>query len=168
MILVFLTACEGNLDKAQLEEDKAVSIAEINTSLTEKEYLQQAKYFQQALEDTPYVALIKITSVETIELPDPDTSDDYAEQKSIYHARVLETYRGSKSSHISYVMYTEIGDEVEHPKDTFIITLCQSKEGLYWPGVGASFSADKRLIELAKTHSKQLNENQVSFSACDD
>lgn len=156
--MIFLTsACEAGSDKIEAEKQ-----------LTDSEFLQQSKYMQKAFEHTPFSALIKITSVKTIDIVDDDPSDDYAEQKLVYQAKVIETYRGRISSELTYDMYIEKGESAEFIEEPFIITLCQSKDGFYWPGVGASFSADKRLIELAKKQVSQLDKKQTSFSSCDD
>jgi len=158
LFMIFLTsACEAGSNKNEAEKQ-----------LTDSEFLQQSKYMQKALEQTPFSALIKITSVKTIDMPDDDPSDDYAEQKLVYQAKVIETYRGRVSSELSYDMYIEKGESAEFIEEPFIITLCQSKDGFYWPGVGASFSADKRLIELAKKQARQLDKKQTSFNGCDD
>lgn len=158
LFMIFLTsACEASSYNIEAEKQ-----------LTDSEFLQQSKYFQKAFEHTPFSALIKITSVKTIDIPDDDPSDDYAEQKLVYQAKVIETYRGRISSELSYDMYIEKGESAEFIEEPFIITLCQSKDGFYWPGVGASFSADKRLIELAKKQASQLDKKQTSFSGCDD
>ena len=158
LFMIFLTpACEG--DSKVFESEK---------KLTDSEFLQQSKYLQKAFEDTPYSALIKITSVKTIDIPDDDPSDDYAEQKLVYQAKVIETYRGKISSELSYDMYIEKGESAELQEAQFIITLCQSKDGFYWPGVGACFSADTRLIQLAKKQASQLDKKKTSFSGCDE
>lgn len=158
LIMIFLTsACEAGSNNIEAENQ-----------LSDSEFLQQSKYFQKALEHTPFSALIKITSVKTIDIPDADPSDDYAEQKLVYQAKVIEVYRGRITSELSYDMYIEKGESAELIEGPFIITLCQSKVGFYWPGVGASFTADKRLIELAKKQASQLDKKQTSFSGCDD
>jgi len=158
LFIIFLTsACEA--DSNNIEAVK---------KLTDNEFVQQAKYMQKAFEQTPFSALIKITSVKTIDIPDEDPTDDYAEQKLVYQAKVIETYRGSIGSELTYYMYIEKGESAEFIEVPFIITLCQSKDGFYWPGVGASFSADKRLIELAKKQASQLDKKQTPFSGCDD
>lgn len=158
LLLMFLTlSCEGRAKDYEAEKQ-----------LADTELLQQKKYLQKALKDTPYSALIKITSVKTIDLPDKDPSDDYAEQKLVYQAEVIETYRGKKHQQLSYEMYIEKGEAVEHDKKPFIVTLCQSKDGFYWPGVGASFSADKRLITFAKKQANLLDKKQTTFNGCDE
>jgi len=158
LFMVFLTsACEAGSNKNEAAKH-----------LTDSEFLQQSKYMQKAFEQTPFSALIKIISVKTIDIPDDDPSDDYVEQKLVYQAKVIETYRGSVGSELSYDMYIEKGESAEFIEEPFIITLCQSKEGFYWPGVGASFSADKRLVDLAKKQVNKLDKKQTSFSGCDD
>jgi len=158
LCMVCLTsACEAGSNNTEAEQQ-----------LTDAEFLQQSEYFQKAFEATPFSALIKITSVKTIDIPDDDPTDDYAEQKLVYQAKVIETYRGKIAGELSYEMYIEKGEGAEYIKEPFIITLCQSKEGFYWPGVGASFSADKRLRDLAKQQARQLDKKQTTFSACDE
>jgi len=158
LYMIFLTsACEAGSNKSDAAKQ-----------LTDSEFLQQAKYMLKAFKDTPYSALIKITSVKTIDIADIDPSDDYAEQKLVYQAKVIETYRGKVSGELSYVMYIEKGDSAEYTEEPFIITLCQSMDGFYWPGVGASFSADKRLIDQAKKQVSKLDKKQRSFSGCDE
>lgn len=156
-IMFLATACEAEPDSNG-----------VDTKLTDAEIHQQLKYMQQTFKDTPYAALVKITSVKVIDLPDDDPNDDYAEQKLVYQANVIDTYRGAKRSQLSYEMIVEKGDSVEPNDEPFILTLCQSQDGFYWPGVGASFSADKRLIALAKKLISQLDNKQTSFMACDE
>jgi hypothetical protein len=139
-----------------------------DTNLTDEEIHQQAEYMRQAFKETPYAALVEVTSVKTIDMPDDDPNDDYAEQKLVYQVNVIETFRGDKRSQLSYDMYIEKGDSVESSSEPFIITLCRSEDGFYWPGVGASFSADKRLIEIAKTQARQLDNRQEYFSGCEE
>jgi len=158
LFMIFLTsACEAGSNNIEAEKQ-----------LSDSEFLQQSKFMQKAFEHTPFSALIKITSVKTIDIPDADPSDDYAEQKLVYQAKVIETYRGSITSELTYDMYIEKGESAEFIEEPFIITLCQSKDGFYWPGVGASFTADKRLIELAKKQASRLDKKQTSFSGCND
>jgi hypothetical protein len=139
-----------------------------DTHQTDAEIYQQSKHMQQAFRETPYAALVEVISIKTIDLPDDDPTDDYSEQKLIYQVNVIETYRGEKRSQLSYDMYIEKGDSVESSNEPFIITLCQSEEGFYWPGVGAGFPADKRLIAMAKEISKQIDNTQMSFTGCDE
>lgn len=158
LVMILLTsACEAGSNNVEFKQ-----------ILSDSELLQQSSYLKKSLEDTPYSALIKITSIKTIDVPDDDPSDDYAEQKLVFQAEVIETYRGSKRSELSYEMYIEKGESAERMEAPFIITLCQSKDGFYWPGVGASFSADKRLIELAKKQVSHLDKKQTSYSGCDE
>jgi hypothetical protein len=138
-----------------------------DTNLSDAEIHQQSKYMQQAFKETPYAALVEVISVKTIDIPDDDPTDDYEEQKLVYQVNVIETFRGEKHSQLSYDMYIEKGDSEESGSEPFIITLCQSKDGFYWPGVGASFSADKRLIAIAKKQAKLLDNKQISFTGCD-
>lgn len=137
------------------------------SSLPENEFSFQSEAIVQSIANTPYSALIRLISVEVIDLPDPDESDGFAEQKFIYTADVLETYRGEKTDRIFYIMRVEKGETPDFPGAPFIITLCKSKEGFYWPGVGASFSADNRLRALAKEAAKKADRQPRDFGDCE-
>jgi hypothetical protein len=139
-----------------------------DANLTDAEIYQQSIHMQQAFKETPYAALVKVISVKTIDILDDDPADDYTEQKLVYEVNVIETYRGEKRSQLSYDMYIEKGDSVESSNELSIITLCQSKDGFYWPGVGAGFSANKRLIAVAKKISRQLDNKKISFAGCNE
>lgn len=136
-------------------------------SASERDLALQADAIEQSVLNTPYSALIRITSVDSIQLPDDDPSDDYSERKDVYHADVLETYRGESVKNITYLMYVEQGESAEFSRDPFIVALCRSDDGLYWPGVGASFAADEKLVEIARKAGGQADRGQVVFSDCE-
>jgi hypothetical protein len=137
-------------------------------TLTEEKLLVQSDALKKALLNTPYAALIRVTSVEISDISNSDAQSEYFEQKVTLHAQVLESYRGSLNKSIAYVMYTEKGESINQSKTPFIITLCHAKGEFYWPGVGSSFTADIRLIERAKKQSLSLNKQQAIFNDCID
>jgi len=152
IFIFFISACTG------YTQQNAVS---------ENQFSLQSEALVEAVANTPYSALIRITSVETIDLSATDKSDDYYDQKIICHADVVETYRGKAKKNIFFTMYTEKGEELDFPQTPFIITLCKSNEEFYWPGVGAVFSADTRLINLAKKIAKKADKTQLIFEDCE-
>ncbi len=178
-----MVACDGGLEKTDTNKaeinpsgqkksglnapDKAPNL-DVDSDLSDSDFELQAKYLKRAMQDTQYTALIEITSVESIDLADSDTSDDFAEQKLIFVAKVHDTFRGTETKNLTYIMYIETGESIEYPQGPFIINLCHSNEGFYWPGMGTHFSADKKLIELAKTEMKSLDKNQVNFGYCEE
>ncbi len=143
------------------------SLNRAQSSISQDEFSLQANIIAKSINNTPYSALVSIISKDIIELPDEDKFDDFSEQKIIYHVDVLETYRGKERKKISYVMLVENGEKTDFQKTLFIITLCDSKEGFYWPGVGASFSDDSKLKSLARAAAKQVDNKQVAFSDCE-
>ncbi len=136
-------------------------------AVSENQFSLQSEALVEAIANTPYSALIRITLVNPIDLPTTDNSDDYYDQKIIYHADVIETYRGNAKKNIAFTMYTEKGEELSFPQTPFIITLCQSNEEFYWPGVGAVFSADTRLRNIAKKIAKKADKTQLIFEDCE-
>ena len=152
IVMFFTCACTANTQQS---------------ALSESEFIFQSNVIVKSITNTPYSALIRITSVETIDLPDADKSDDFSEQQFIYNADVIETYRGEIKKNISYMMQVEKGEEAGFSEVPFIITLCTSNESFYWPGVGASFSADSRLISLAKKAATQTDNKQTLFNDCE-
>lgn len=121
----------------------------------------------ESVVNTPYSALIRVTSVDITHLPDEDKSDEYSEQKFTYHADVIETYRGESKKSITYVMYAEGAEQPGSHEKPFIITLCHDDEGFYWPGVGSEFLAHSKLKVLAKKAAKKADKKQVEFFLCD-
>lgn len=152
ILIFFFSACAGHTQQ---------------NPLSENQFALQSEAIVDSISNTPYSALIRITSLNKIDMPYTEKFDDYSEQKIICYADVIETYRGEIQKNISYVMYVEKGEEPNFPETAFIITLCKSNEGFYWPGVGAIFSADIRLRTLAKEISKQAENKQMIFEDCE-
>lgn len=125
------------------------------------------EFMLHALANTPYFALIEGTSVEVVDLPDDDPSDNYAEQKIVYRANVKHTFRGQQSKTIQYFAIVEKGEAASADQKTMLISLCASKEGLYWPGTGSSFPATEENKALVTLRAKQLSPAQDKFSLCD-
>jgi hypothetical protein len=114
----------------------------------------------KAINDSPYSAIVQHTQVKL-------QRDGESGDKHIRHARVLETLRGPKMDKITYSVFTESGESAEPPKGPVIVTLCRDADGLYWPGVGSSFPADKHTADVGKTASASANKDQTVFSNCD-
>ena len=126
---------------------------------------------ENAITDTPYCALIQYTSVEVVPVPDPDPNDDDVEEKQIYHARVLETFRGQHMKKISYMLICEKGEYAsEHASivgKKSVITLCLDNEGFWYPGTGSKFPATEEVIKTAQRIGQRLNFVKQSFSDCE-
>ena len=152
IVVFFASSCTANTQQS---------------AISESEFIFQSNVIVKSITNTPYSALIRLTSIETVDLPDADKSDDFSEQQFIYNADVIETYRGEIKKTISYMMLVEKSEKADFSKVPFIITLCTSNEGFYWPGVGASFSADSRLITLAKKAAEQTDNKQTLFNDCE-
>lgn len=151
MVFFFASACTGYTQQ----------------SVSADRFAMQSEALAASVVNTPYSALIQVSSVETIDLPDPDKTDDYSEQKFIYHAKVIETFRGEAKKRISYAIYVEKGEAPDYPETQFIISLCKSDEAYYWPGTGALFSADSRLIHLARKFAQTTDGQQQTFEDCE-
>lgn len=121
---------------------------------------------KQAIQQTPYSAIIQQTSVDVIAMKDPDPSDEYAEEKHVYHAKVLKTLRGDPGSTIEYFLVTEKGDTPSLEEGSVIITLCKNREGYYWPGTGSIFPLNKSTQAVVAKTLLSLPQNQTSFSNC--
>lgn len=143
----------------------------IRDSKPEDKDLQENYYVLQHLEsvmkDTPYCALIQHTGVDIVPIIDPFPNDGDEEEKHIYHAKVLETYRGQKLNNISYTLICEKGEETTINKKPFIITLCVDKEGFFWPGTGSDFEATQEIIKTARRISQEFKSVKQSFPYCD-
>lgn len=126
--------------------------------------MQQA--LTSAIQQTPYAALIQNTDAQVTLLPDEDPADDYALQRWSITARVLQTYRGQHNNTIRYTVDTEKGEEPGLSKEPFIIVLCQSTEGYYWPGIGYNFPGGESEKLLAKEVAQQLDSSQQEFAEC--
>ncbi len=122
---------------------------------------------KNAITDTPYCALIQYTSVEVVPVPDPYPEDDNVEEKHIYHARVLKTFRGQQLNNISYISFSEKGDGARISAEPVIIALCVENEGFYWPGVGSVFPATEDVIKSAQRIGQRLKFVKQSFPDCE-
>lgn len=152
--LLLVCACSGIRDGEPTDKD-----------LQEKYDVLQ--HLESVMKDTPYCALIQHTSVDIIPVPDPFPNDGDVEEKHIYHAKVLETYRGQKLKNISYTLVCEKGEETTIIKQPFIITLCADKEGFFWPGTGSDFEATQENLKTARRISKKLKSVKQSFPYCE-
>ncbi len=132
----------------------------------EKIQKEELAFIIQTMEDaistTPYSALILHASVDVISVLDDDSIE-----KHIYHAKILETYRGQKLENISYTMFVEKGETVFTNKEPFVVILCVNNEGFYWPGTGSSFPATEKIVEAAKRISQNVKLIQQSFPYCE-
>ncbi len=138
---------------------------------------------RDAVAGTPYSALVVHTRVTKPPPPVRSANPKNANSKKIveekdddidryvYHARVLETFKGKAYATIRYEMIVEKGDgapdEVE--KEPQLLTLCKGPSGFYWPGVGASFPGDDpEVISTARRVAKQsVKRGAASKSQCD-
>lgn len=121
-----------------------------------------------AVQQTPYAALIQNTQAQAEPLPDEDPQDDYALQRWSITARVLQTYRGLQQDRVHYTVDTEIGEEPGLGEEPFIIVLCQTADGYYWPGVGYNFPAGEREKSLAVNAAAKVDAKQQKFADCTD
>ena len=91
--------------------------------------------FKNAIENTQYVAKVKITKVETF-------NEDNGLDKHVYSAKVLATYKGKELEQVSYDMFVERGEDAAFNSAPVYIALCVDSEGTYyWPGTGSQFAA---------------------------
>ena len=139
----------------------------VTADKTEQESALMIEALENAILDTPYCALIEYTSVEVFPLPDPYPDDDDVEEKHIYHARVIETFRGQQLDNISYISFSEKGDGARISAEPVVITLCFGNEGFYWPGVGSLFPATEDVIKSARRISQKAKFDKQSFSDCE-
>lgn len=119
-----------------------------------------------AVQGAPYAALIQNTGTQVQPLPDEDPADDYAPQRWSITARVLETYRGPRQNTVQYTVDTELGEEPGLGDAPFIIVLCPSAEGYYWPGIGYNFPDGEREKALAKGAADKAEVGQKVFAEC--
>jgi len=129
-----------------------------NNSTPEKPQSEISPLIQElkkAISSTPYSALVTHTSVDIIPVPDPNPEDDYEEEKQIYHAKVLETYRGQKWKNISYTMIVEKGETAIINKSPAVITLCKSNN-----------SATEEVTRASRLTGQNTQQNQQSFPYC--
>lgn len=122
---------------------------------------------EEFISNTPYSALIQYTGVDVNTVPDPYPNDDYAEEKHIYHAKVLETYRGQKQENINFILYCEKGEETSIDKEPVVITLCINNEGFFWPGTGSEFPATEEIIKTARRIGQKVKFDERSFPYCE-
>lgn len=122
---------------------------------------------EEFISGTPYSALIQYTGVDVSSVPDPYPNDDYAEEKHIYHAKVLETYRGQKQENINFTLYCEKGEETNIDNELVVITLCINNEGFFWPGTGSEFTASEEIIETARRIAQKVIFDERSFPYCE-
>ncbi|GLR03213.1 hypothetical protein GCM10007906_08000 [Vibrio hyugaensis] len=111
-----------------------------------------------AVSQTPYSAVLQLTSFEEVE----QGGDAYYK----IQAEVLEDIRGNSSSHIYFNMHAEMGDEPNLDTAPVIITLCHDEQGFFWPSTGSEFMASKQNVSIAKDVAEHLNVKQISFSHC--
>jgi len=126
------------------------------------------KFLIYGIQNTPYAALIRNTSSNVEPLPDADASDDYALERWSFTAEVLETYRGAQVKNIHYTVEAEKGESPNFGGEPFIILLCESKDGYYWPGVGFNFPAGERQEKIARSSEQKADKEQKVFIECDE
>lgn len=127
---------------------------------------QIAGGLRNALLHTPYSALIVHTRVDVYPMPDTDPSDDVAEERHVYYARVLETFRGPTHKRIRYEMIVEKGEKPVLSKAPEIVALCNDLGRLYWPGVGTSFPGKPDLLAQARKTKAELAAANTDDSLC--
>ncbi|THB67667.1 MAG: hypothetical protein D6B27_04105 [Gammaproteobacteria bacterium] len=124
---------------------------------------RRLKYIMAVLPDfvssANYCALIQYTSVEIA-----PHEIDY-EEKQIYHAKVLETFRGPKYKNITFTTSTEVGDGTGINTTPVVITLCHNKEGLWGLGIGSEYPAIKEVIDATKKIVEKTKD-QKNFEYC--
>lgn len=114
------------------------------------------------MSSTPYCALIQHTSVDV----SPDPNDPYS-VINIYHARVLETFRGQNLKNIRYMLISDKGADSTLIKEPVVITLCADKEGFFWPGTGSMFEATEAVVKKARRIGQQLKSVKQAFLECE-
>ncbi len=117
--------------------------------------------------NTPYSALVANMSIIALDIPDSDPDDYYDEVTYLYSAKVLETFRGVKVSQVEYKLTSEAGENKVLDKTPYILTLCKSEDGYYWPAIGASLPATTETVQKARVIGKTLDIKQSSFSDCE-
>jgi hypothetical protein len=140
-------------------------------AVPDKSEQQRLAFMMEALEDfisdTPYCAIIQHTSVDVVPIPDPDPNDDDVEEKHIYYAKVLETFRGQQLENISYITITEKGESATISTEPVVITLCVGKEGFLGLGTGSVYPATEEVIKAARRISQKVKSGKQSFSFCE-
>lgn len=126
-----------------------------------------ATALSDAIANTPYSALVKQMKVERIAVPDEHPNDDYAEDKLIYYANVLQTFRGPEAADIRYTMLVERGESYTISDKPVILTLCGSAQELYWPGTGSQFPGGRSFVSVAEASAKSADQAQTDFDYCE-
>ncbi|WP_260261664.1 hypothetical protein [Vibrio intestinalis] len=124
----------------------AIADNELNTSLT------------NAIHETPYSAVLKYTKVDVVE----EEHDD----KHIYHAQVVETFRGETHDNIEFVGYFEKEEKKELDTNPVIVTLCLDNGIYYWPGTGAQFPTNPETMALSHQTALDIDSKQTEFVQC--
>ncbi len=114
------------------------------------------------------MALVQHTGVDVTEIADTDPSDDFAEQKLVYHAKVVKQFRGPKMATISYTSIIEKGEEPSIDPSPVLLSLCAEEGQWFDPGVGARFSASQMNLDLLTSALKQLPSQQTRYELCED
>jgi hypothetical protein len=125
------------------------------------------RFMVYGINSTPYAALIRNVSATVEALPDEDPADDYALERWTFTATVLETYRGVSMKSLRYTVDTEKGEEPNFAETPFIILLCRTADGYFWPGVGFNFDGGERERKIARSAAKEAGNEQKSFVECD-
>ena len=147
-----------------------------------QETFDMMKGLEFAIKEAPYCALIQYTGVNVVPFPDdepegtdqsipPDVAVAAKDEKQIYHARVLETFRGQHLEKISYVLICEKGEYAsEHASivgKKSVVTLCLDNEGFWYPGTGSKFPATEEIIKAARRISQEVKFVKQSFPYCE-
>jgi len=112
-----------------------------------------------ALKDTPFSAVVQYVRKDVTPLEDDEV-------KVTYQVRVLEPIRGPKLEKLSYFAIVEKGEDTSFEKRPVILTLCEGKQGYYWPGTGAEFPRTKSSRALVAKLRPELNPDQKTFEQC--
>lgn len=155
--IVRLILCVGVLTSCDRSNSESVS-----DSSPEVE-----SFLIHGINNTPYAALIRNVSSTVEPLPDADASDDYALERWNFTAEVLETFRGAAVETIRYTLDAEKGESPNFGDAPFIILLCRSATGFYWPGVGFNFPAGEREMTIAQSAGRKAEKAQKAFAECE-
>lgn len=149
---------------------------------SQQETFDMMKGLEFAIREAPYCALIQYTGVDVVPFPDdePEDPNQYIppgveiatkDEMQIYHARVLETFRGQHLKKISYMLICEEGEYAsEHASiigKTSVITLCIDSEGFWYPGTGSEFPATEEVIKTARRIGQKVKSVKKSFPYCE-
>jgi hypothetical protein len=133
----------------------------------------QLAFLQKAVVGTSYSALVIHSKVEITPLPvrianSKKVADDKtSEERHIYYARVLETFKGTAYPTIRYEVVVEKSEAAQIDTKPQLLTLCKGPRGFYWPGAGASFPGDVEMIAAARLAAKlPLKSATPSESQC--